>query len=76
MIDDLLEQGVVRSSKSPYSSPAFLVPKSRGGFRMVVDYQKVNSKVAFHSHPMPTIEQAFEEFRGAMVCSLLDLNSA
>ena len=43
---------------------------------MVVDYQKVNSKVAFHSHPMPTIEQAFEEFRGAMVCSLLDLNSA
>jgi hypothetical protein len=76
MIDDLLEQGVVRPSKFPYSSPAFLVPKSGGGFRMVVDYRKVNSKVAFYSYPMPTIEQAFEQFGDAMVFSVLDLNSA
>ena len=35
MVNELLEQGVVRPSKSPYASPAFLVPKSAGGFRMV-----------------------------------------
>jgi hypothetical protein len=28
MIGDLLEQAVVRPSKSPYASPAFLVPKN------------------------------------------------
>jgi hypothetical protein len=31
MVNDLLEQGVIRPSKSPYASPAFLVPKSGGG---------------------------------------------
>jgi hypothetical protein len=69
MVDKLLEQGVVRPSKSPYASPAFLVPKSGGGFRMVVDYRKVNAKVTFDSYPIPTIEQAFEQF-GARRCSL------
>ena len=37
MVNELLEQGAVRPSKSPYSSPAFLVPKSGGEYRMVVD---------------------------------------
>jgi hypothetical protein len=67
MVDDLLEKGVVRPSKSPYPSPAFLLPKRGGGFRTVVDYRKANSKVAFDSYPMPTIEQAFEQFGGAGV---------
>jgi len=44
MVKELLEQGVVRPSKSPYASPAFLIPKNSGGFRLVVDYRKVNSK--------------------------------
>jgi hypothetical protein len=43
---------------------------------MVVDYRKVNAKVVFDSYPMPTIEQAFEQFGGAVVLSVLDLNSA
>jgi hypothetical protein len=76
MVDDLLEQGVVRPSKSPYASTAFLVPKNGGGFRLVVDYKKVNAKVVFDSYPMPTIDQAFEQFGGAAVFTVLDLNSA
>jgi hypothetical protein len=47
LVNDLLRQGVVRPSKSPYASPAFLVPKKDGGFRVVVDYRKVNSKGSF-----------------------------
>jgi hypothetical protein len=50
MVDELLEQVVVQPSKSPYASPAFLVPKGGGGFRMVVDYRKVNAKVVFDYH--------------------------
>jgi hypothetical protein len=76
MVNELLEQGVVRPSRSPYASPAFLVPKNGGGFRLIVDYRKVNAKVIFDSYPMPTIEQAFEQFGGAAVFTVLDLNSA
>ena len=76
IVNELLEQGVVRPSKSPYASPAFLIPKNSGGFRLVVDYRKVNAKILFDSYPLPTIDQAFEQFSGAVVFSLLDLNSA
>jgi hypothetical protein len=76
MVDELLQQGVVRPSKLQYASPAFLVPKNDGSFRMVVDYRKVNSKIMFDSYPMPTIEQAFQQFAGAAIFSILDLNSA
>ena len=76
MVNELIEQGVVKPSKSPYASPAFLVPKSRGEYRLVVDYRKVNAKIKFDCYPLPTIEQAFEQFAGAQVFSVLDLKSA
>jgi len=76
IVNELLEQGAVRPSKSQYASPAFLIPKNSGGFRLVVDYRKVNSKIVFDSYPLPTIDQAFEQFSGAVVFSVLDLNSA
>jgi hypothetical protein len=76
MVDDLLDQGFISQSKSPYASPAFLVPKYGGGFRMVVDYHKVNAKVVFDSYLMPNSEQPFEQFGGAVVFPLFDLNSA
>jgi len=75
LVNELLEQGVVRPSKSHYASAAFLIPKNSGAFRFVVDYSKVNAKVVFDSYPMPTVEQAFEQFAGAAIFSVLDLNS-
>ena len=42
----------------------------------MVDYRKVNTKIVFDSYPMPTIEQALDQFGGAVVFSVLDLNSA
>jgi len=66
----------LRPSKSPYASPGILVPKRDGGFRLVVDYRKVNAKVVFDSYPMLTIDQALDQFSGASVFSVLDLKLA
>jgi uncharacterized protein YozE (UPF0346 family) len=76
MVNELLEQGVIRPSKSPYASPAFLVPKSGGDFRLVVDYREVNAKINFDCYPMPTTDQAFQQFWDAVIFSVLDFNSA
>ena len=76
LVNELLEQGVLRPSKSPYASPCFLIRKNSGGFRFVVEYRKVNAKIVFHSYPMPTVEQAFEQIAGAAIFSVLVLNSA
>jgi hypothetical protein len=76
IVNELLEQVVIKASKSPYASPAFLIPKSGGNFRMVVYYRKVNTKVVFDSYPVPTIDQALEQFGGAVRFLVLDQNSA
>lgn len=42
IISDLLKEGVIRPSKSPYSSPIVLVRKKNGDIRLYVDYRELN----------------------------------
>jgi len=53
-----------------------LVPKNTGGFRLVLDYRKINTKILFDSYPIPTVEHALEQFNGATIFSVFDLKSA
>jgi hypothetical protein len=76
IFQDLLEKGVVRKSFSQYASPAILVRKPQGGYRMVIDYRLLNKKVVFDAFSMPSVEHAFANFQGAKVFFILDLNSA
>ncbi len=41
-VDNLLQKGYVRSSKSPRASPVLLVGKKDGSMRMCVDYRSLN----------------------------------
>jgi hypothetical protein len=76
IVQELLDKGVVKKSYSQCASPAFLVSKPQGGYRMVIDYRRLNKKVGFDAFPMPSVEHAFTHFSGAKVFSVLDLNSA
>jgi hypothetical protein len=76
IVQEFIDKGVIMKSRSQYASPAFLVPKTNGGLRMVVDYRLVYKKVIFDAFPMPTVEHAFANFHKAKVFSALDLNSA
>ncbi|GFY14738.1 retrovirus-related Pol polyprotein from transposon opus [Trichonephila clavipes] len=49
----LLAQGIIRPSKSPWSSPLHVVPKSDSTIRPVGDYRQLNSVTEFDSYPMP-----------------------
>jgi hypothetical protein len=74
-VHHMLEQGIIRPSVSPYSSPIFLVPKGRDDFRPVVDYRALN-KIKIESVPLPDIHSCFHWFKSATVFTTLDLNSA
>ncbi|GFW51081.1 armadillo segment polarity protein [Trichonephila clavipes] len=45
--------GIIRPSKSPWSSPLHVVPKSDSTVRPVGDYRQLNSVTEFDSYPMP-----------------------
>ena len=43
-IDDLLAQGHIHPSQSPYGAPILFVPKKDGRWRMCVEYRALNKQ--------------------------------
>ncbi|KAJ8003957.1 hypothetical protein DPEC_G00153790 [Dallia pectoralis] len=74
-IRQLLEQGAIRESCSPYSSPLVIVRKKDGSIRMCVDYRGLNAKTRKDAFPLPRIEESLDSLSGARWFSTLDLAS-
>lgn len=74
-IDKMLSEGVIRPSNSPWASPITLVPKKDNTIRFCVDYRKLNSVTKKDAHPLPLIQEIFDNLSGAKVFSTLDLKS-
>ncbi len=70
---DFLKQGIVQPSTSPYNSPSLMVPKRDGGYRMVIDFRKLNKHVLTDPHPLPRIQQILETLGSAVIFTALDL---
>jgi hypothetical protein len=68
-----LEEKIIRYSRSPYSSPAILVGKPDGSYRMCIDYRKLNKHVITDPFPLPRIDQILEELGGSKFFTCFDL---
>lgn len=75
IVQSLLEDGIIRSSDSPYSSPIVLVKKKNGDTRMCVDYRTLNSLTIRDNFPLLLIEDCLEYLLGKNYFTLLDLKS-
>jgi hypothetical protein len=74
MVEEFMDMGVIRESTSPYNSPALLVPKPKaGGWRLVVDFRKLNEHFVTDSFHLPRISQTMETLGKAKYFAALDL---
>lgn len=79
-ISEMLEQGIIRPSFSPWSSPIWIVPKKldasgKQKWRLVIDYRKINEKTINDKYPIPNISDILDKLGKANYFSTLDLAS-
>jgi len=75
MIKDMLDNGIIEESSSPWSSPVVLVTKKDGTTRLCVDYRKLNDITKKYSYPLPRIDDTLNTLAGSRWFSTFDLKS-
>ncbi len=72
-VEYLLQHGLAEPSKSPWSSPCLLVPKSDSSLRFCTDYRKVNDITKPDSFPLPRLEDCVDRVDSSQFVTRLDL---
>jgi hypothetical protein len=75
MLAELLTDGFIRPSRSPWGAPMFLVDKPDGGKRMVIDYRALNAQTIRNRYPLPRVDELFDQLQGAAYFSKIDLRT-
>ena len=71
----MLERVVIQPSSSPFASPAVLVGKKDGTWKLCVDYRELNKFTDKDKFPIPIIEELLHELAGSAIYSKVDLRA-
>jgi hypothetical protein len=74
-IKELLHDGLIEPSNSPYGSPILFVPKPNGTLRMCIDTRKLNAQTVPIRCPIPRVDMLFGMLQGSKFFTALDLQS-
>jgi len=72
-VEEMLRNGIIEPSTSPWSSPVVIVKKKDGRPRFCIDFRKVNEVTEPDAYPLPQIHATLDKLRGAKYLTTLDL---
>ena len=74
-LQELSDKSCIRPSSSPWGAPVLFIKKKDGSFRMCIDYRDLNKLKVKDHHPLPRIDDLFDQLQGSSVYSKIDLRS-
>ena len=72
-IKEMLHDGIIQSSHSPWAAPMVLVPKKNGTLRICIDNRKLNAVTRPDLFPIPRIDDLLDGMSSAKFIRTLDL---
>ncbi|OXU27352.1 hypothetical protein TSAR_015091 [Trichomalopsis sarcophagae] len=75
-VHKMLLSGIIKRSKSNWSSPVVMVRKSYGSFRFCVDYEKVNAVSKIAAYPLRYVDMILRKIQHARYVTALDCSGA
>jgi hypothetical protein len=75
LVQQMLKEGIIRESDSPWASPITMVLKKDGSTRFCVDYRKLNAITRRNSYPVPLVQDVFDAMAKAKIFSTMDLKN-
>ena len=60
LVQNMLAQGVIQHSSSPWTSPVVLVEKKDGSYRFCVDYRRLNAVTKMDVFPLPRVDDTLD----------------
>ena len=74
-ISDMLDDGIIEPSSSPFCSPVVLVKKKDSTYRFCVDYRMLNKRTVQWRYPLPVVEDVLDRLVKGRIFSTIDLRS-
>ena len=75
MTEEMLQNGVIQPSSSPWASPIVLVKKKDGKQRFCIDFRKLNKVTIRDVYPIPRIDDCLTALGGNQWFSTFDMHA-
>lgn len=75
-LNQMLADGIVEPSNSPWASPIVMVKKKDNSYRFCVDFRRLNQVSEPDAYPIPYVSSTLDKLRDAKFLTTLDIKSA